>query len=245
MKMEGFCIKILSLCPKMWPGPLAHSLVGDALESGVWTLDIIKIRDFATDKHKTVDAPPFGGGAGMLMRADVVARAIDATHGCDNHPHGNTQTSREMWPLIFLSPRGKQLEQSRIRELALCRGMSLLCGRYEGVDERVLAARGIEEISIGDFVLSGGDIAAMALVDAVVRLLPGVVGNPESLVHESFSSGLLEYPQYTRPRVWEGMTVPSVLLSGNHKEIQSWQKKQAEHITKERRPELWKKHCEL
>ena len=217
---------VLTLLPEMFPGPLAHSLAGKALEAGIWALETVDIRGFARDKHRTVDDAPFGGGPGMVMRPDVLAAAIDATGGKDGR-------------LIYLSPRGRILDQALARELAAEPVVGLICGRFEGVDERVLEARGIEDVSLGDFVLSGGEIAAMALIDTVVRLLPGVIGDPAGLTDESFEAGLLEYPQYTRPQVWEDRAVPKVLLSGHHAEIEAWRRSQAEAVTRTRRPDLW------
>ena len=222
---------VLTIFPEMFPGPLGLSLAGKALGDGKWGLAAIDIRDFATDKHRSVDDTPAGGGAGMVMRADIAAAAIDA---------GRAHMPADA-PAIYLSPRGTSLTQSRVRELAHGSGVILLCGRFEGVDERVLEARNIEEVSVGDYVLSGGELAAQALIDACVRLLPGVAGNDVSLTEESFASGLLEYPQYTRPRDWEGRTIPEVLLSGDHEKIARWRREQAEKITKERRPDLWQR----
>jgi tRNA (guanine37-N1)-methyltransferase len=222
---------VLTIFPEMFPGPLGLSLAGKALDDGKWALAAIDIRDFAIDKHRSVDDTPAGGGAGMVMRADIAAAAIDA---------GRAHMPADA-PAIYLSPRGTLLTQSRVRELAHGSGVILLCGRFEGVDERVLEARNIEEVSVGDYVLSGGELAAQALIDACVRLLPGVAGNDVSLTEESFASGLLEYPQYTRPRDWEGRTIPEVLLSGDHEKIARWRREQAEKITKERRPDLWQR----
>jgi len=222
---------VLTLYPEMFPGPLGLSLAGKALAEGKWALDITDIRDFATDKHRSVDDTPAGGGPGMVMRADIAAAAIDAARA-----RGTTHV-----PTLYLSPRGTPLTQARARELAQGQGVILLAGRFEGIDERVLEAREVEEISIGDYVLSGGELAAMVLLDACVRLLPGVAGNDASLAEESFASGLLEYPHYTRPRDWEGHAIPEVLLSGDHDKIAKWRKQQAEAITKSRRPDLWEK----
>lgn len=221
---------VLTLFPEMFPGPLGHSLAGRALERGDWRLDVANIRDFATDRHATVDDTPFGGGAGMVMRADVLDRALES-HA---DPEG---------PVIYLSPRGKPLDQDDAYELASGPAVTLLCGRYEGVDQRLIDRRGLREVSIGDFVLSGGETAALCLLDACVRLLPGVIGQPESLAEESFESGLLEYPHYTRPAEWQGMAVPDVLLSGNHGAIARWRRDQAERITQQRRPDLWARYA--
>jgi tRNA (guanine37-N1)-methyltransferase len=227
----GWTARVLTLFPEMFPGPLGHSLTGRALAEGLWALEAVSIRDFATDRHRTVDDSPAGGGAGMVLRADVVAAAVD---------HAAQDVGRADWPVIYLSPRGRPFKQARARALAAGRGVTLLCGRFEGVDERVLAARAIEEVSIGDFVLTGGEIAAFALIDACVRLIPRVLGNAESTEEESFSSGLLEFPQYTRPTEWEGLRIPEVLLSGHHGRIAAWRRDQAERLTKERRPDLWR-----
>lgn len=220
---------VLTILPEMFPGPLGVSLAGTALAKGLWALETVDIRTFATDKHRTVDDTPAGGGPGMVMRADVLARAVDAVVA--REPVGR--------PLIYLSPRGARLSQARARALAAGPGVVLLCGRFEGVDERLLARRQVEEVSLGDFVLSGGEIAAMALIDSVVRLLPGVIGDSASLAEESFESGLLEYPHYTRPQVFEEMEIPPVLLSGHHAEIAKWRRARAEDITRSRRPDLW------
>lgn len=221
---------VLTIYPDMFPGPLAASLSGQALDKNIWSLAAINLRDFAVNKHGSVDDTPAGGGPGMVMRADVVAAAID--HAKSKNPDT---------PLIYFSPRGTPLTQDRVRQLSEGPGAVLLCGRFEGVDERVLEAREIEEISIGDYVLSGGEIAAMILIDAVIRLLPGVVGDDHSLAEESFEHGLLEYPHFTRPRDWEGLAIPDVLLSGNHGRIAQWRQEQAERLTKLRRPDLWAK----
>ncbi len=215
----------LTLFPEMFPGPLGHTLAGKALEAGLWSLEALDIRGFARDKHRTVDNAPFGGGAGMVMRADVVDAAIEAAP-----PVG---------PLVYLTPRGVPLTQARAKALAAGPGVTLLCGRYEGVDQRVLDARDVEEISIGDFVLSGGEAAALIILDVCVRLLPGVMGGAESLDEESFENGLLEYPHYTRPRVWAGMEPPGVLLSGDHGRVAAWRREQSEAATQQRRPDLW------
>ncbi len=220
--------KVLTLFPDAFPGTLGFSLSGKALQEGLWALETIDIREFATDKHRSVDDTPTGGGAGMVLRADIVAAAIDAAaEGSD-------------WPVIYLSPRGRPMDQSLARHLAAGPGVTLLCGRFEGVDERVLQARNVLEVSLGDFVLTGGEIAAMALIDATVRLIPRVLGNAESTGAESFSHGLLEHPHYTRPTDWEGRAIPEILLSGHHANIAEWRQAQAEKLTKERRPDLWR-----
>jgi tRNA (guanine37-N1)-methyltransferase len=222
---------VLTIFPEMFPGPLGLSLAGKALAEGKWALRTIDIRDFATDKHRSVDDTPAGGGAGMVMRADIAAAAIDAARAA----------MPDDAPTLYLSPRGRSLTQERVRELAQGPGAILLCGRFEGLDQRVLDARNVEEISIGDYVLSGGELAAQVLIDACVRLIPGVAGNESSLAEESFASGLLEYPHYTRPREWEGHAIPDVLLSGDHKAIARWRREQAEALTRERRPDLWQR----
>ncbi len=219
---------VLTIFPEMFPGPLGLSLAGKALSEGTWALSTLDIRDFATDKHRSVDDTPAGGGAGMVMRADIAAAAIDAAR----------EDAAPGTPTIYLSPRGTPLTQSRAHALAQGPGAILLCGRFEGLDQRVLEARDVEEISIGDYVLSGGELAAQVLIDAAVRLLPGVAGNEVSLAEESFASGLLEYPHYTKPREWEGHAIPEVLLSGDHEKIAKWRRDQAESLTRARRPDL-------
>ena len=226
----SFHVTVLTLFPEVFPGPLGVSLAGKALKDGLWALETVDIRAFARDKHRTVDDSPFGGGAGMVMRPDVLDAAIAAGH-------------RPSSPLIYLTPRGALLDQRRARSLAAGSGVTLICGRYEGVDQRLLEARNVEEVSLGDFVLSGGEIAALALVDAVVRLLPGVVGKAESLEDESFETGLLEYPHYTRPDVWQGREVPEVLRSGHHAKVAAWRRMMAEQITQVRRPDLWARYA--
>lgn len=221
---------VLTLFPEMFPGPLGVSLVGQALEAKLWTLSTHQIRDFGLGRHRQVDDTPAGGGAGMVLRADVLGPAIDAAR------QANAGS-----PSIYLSPRGRPFDQALARELAAGPGVLLLAGRFEGIDQRVIDGRGLMEVSIGDYVLSGGELAAMVLIDACVRLLPGVLGTAESLTHESFESGLLEYPQYTRPREWEGAAIPDVLLSGDHKAIEAWRRAQSERITAERRPDLLEK----
>jgi tRNA (guanine37-N1)-methyltransferase len=221
----------LTIFPEMFPGPLGLSLAGKALADGKWALSTLDIRNVATDKHRSVDDTPAGGGAGMVMRADIAAAAIDAARA--SMPADT--------PAIYLSPRGTPLTQARVRDLARGPGVILLCGRFEGVDQRALDARSVEGVSIGDYVLSGGELAAQVLVDACVRLLPGVAGNEVSLAEESFASGLVEYPHYTRPRDWEGRLIPDVLLSGDHEKIAKWRREQAEKITRELRPDLWEK----
>lgn len=231
----AFASRVLTLFPEMFPGPLGLSVAGKALEGGLWSLDVVDIRDFARDKHRSVDDTPFGGGPGMVMRADILADAVDAVAARNGANDGGQ-------PLIYFSPRGRTLDQALVREVCDAGGATLICGRFEGVDERLLQARPIVEVSLGDFVLSGGEIGAYALLDAAVRLLPGVAGNAESLAEESFEQGLLEYPQYTRPRMWEGREVPAALLSGNHREIRAWRLAEAERITRDRRPDLWTRY---
>ena len=224
-----FKATVLTLYPEMFPGHLGLSMAGRALKDGLWALDTVQIRDFASSKHKNVDDTPAGGGAGMVMRADVVAKAIDHVAQPD-----------DARPRLMLSPRGRPLTQEKVRELAAGTGVILLCGRFEGVDERVIEARMLEEVSVGDYVLSGGEPAALTLLDAVVRLLPGVMGNEQSGEAESFEGGLLEHPHYTRPAEWEGRTIPDVLMSGNHGKIAEWRRLEAERLTRERRPDMIK-----
>jgi len=222
-----FRATVLTLYPEMFPGPLGMSLAGRALERGDWSLDTVQIRDFGLGRHRAVDDTPAGGGAGMILRADVLAAAID-------HASGENDTR----PRLLMSPRGKPLTQARVRDLAAGDGAVVVCGRFEGVDQRVIEARGLEEVSIGDYILSGGEPAALVLLDAVVRLLPGVMGNQASGGEESFENGLLEHPQYTRPPEWEGRPIPDVLTSGNHAKIAAWRRAAAEALTAERRPDL-------
>jgi tRNA (guanine37-N1)-methyltransferase len=221
----AFRASILTLHPEMFPGFLGDTLSGKALARGDWSFDTVQIRDFATDRHRSVDDTPAGGGAGMVLRADVLARAIDAV-GDDARPR------------LLMSPRGRPLTQARVRELASGEGVVIVCGRFEGVDQRVIDSRNLEEVSIGDYILSGGEPAAMVLLDAVVRVLPGVMGNPDSGTHESFENGLLEHPHYTRPQAFEGMEIPEVLTSGNHARIEKWRLDEARRLTAERRPDL-------
>ncbi len=276
--------RVFTLFPEMFPGPLAHSLAGKARDQGLWALETVDIRRFARDKHATVDGPPLGGGAGMVMRADVldaalrqtlilepattadttkqtrnIARNTQGTDSPNPIPQQSVQqesTKQETTkqesinhePIIYLSPRGQPLTQERLNTLAQQPALSIVCGRYEGIDDRVIEAHKMEEISIGDYVLSGGEPAAMVVIDACVRLLPGVVGQIDSLREESFQNGLLEYPHYTHPRQWKGYPVPEILLSGNHGQIAAWRQEQAKKITQQRRPDLWKtykhKHSE-
>ncbi|MDD3182543.1 MAG: tRNA (guanosine(37)-N1)-methyltransferase TrmD [Alphaproteobacteria bacterium] len=223
--------QILTLFPEMFPGPVGSALAGRALADGLWKLDVLNIRDFAMDKHRTVDDTPYGGGAGMVMKPDVVAAALrgaEAQFG---------RAARR----IYLSPRGRVLDQLLVEELAAVPSVLLLCGRYEGIDQRVLDAEGLEEVSLGDFVLAGGEVAAMTLIEACTRLIPGVMGNAQTVDEESFTQGLLEYPHYTRPPVWEGHEVPEVLISGHHEKVRVWRQRQAEALTSLRRPDLWAK----
>ena len=229
----SFSAQILTLFPEMFPGPLGHSLAGKALAEGLWKLETLNIRDFAPDKHRTVDDTPYGGGAGMVMRPDVIASAI---RGAESK-HGKPARK------IYLSPRGRVLDQALVQDLVAAESLLLLCGRSEGVDQRVLDAEALEEVSLGDFVLSGGEIAALALLDACIRLIPGVMGNAETMAEESFTKGLLEYPHYTRPAIWEGREVPEILISGHHEKVNKWRQTEAESLTRARRPDLWAKYA--
>jgi len=226
-----FAATVLTLYPEMFPGPLGVSLAGRALAEGAWSLDTVHIRDFAADKHRTVDDTPAGGGAGMVLKADVLAAAID--HARALHPG---------CPVLAMTPRGRPITQSRIRELAAGPGVTILCGRFEGFDERIFEGRDVEQVSVADIVLSGGEPAALAILDACIRLLPGVMGAASSGAEESFEEGLLEYPHYTRPQEWEGRTIPEVLRSGDHAKIAAWRKRQAEDDTRSRRPDLWERY---
>jgi tRNA (guanine37-N1)-methyltransferase len=224
--MTAWRASVLTIFPEMFPGPLGVSLAGKARAAGLWSLDVIDIRDHATDKHRSVDDTPAGGGPGMVMKADVLARALDAAND-DSRPR------------LLMSPRGAPLTQAKVEALAAGPGVAIVCGRFEGIDQRLIEARGLEEVSVGDYVLSGGEIGAMALIDACVRLRPGVMGKEASGADESFSAGLLEYPHYTRPAVWEGRPIPEVLTSGDHGKIDTWRRAEAEKLTKARRPDLW------
>ena len=224
--------KVITLFPGAFPGVLGESLTGKALKDGGWALEPIDLRIFGEGKHRNVDDTPAGGGAGMVLRADILGRAIDMAQ------RGVPQ-DRAKWPIVYMSPRGKPMDQATARRFADCKGMTILCGRFEGVDERVLEEYDIEEISLGDFVLTGGEIAAQAMLDATVRLLPGVLGNEASTEEESFSAGMLEHPQYTRPAEWRGRTIPEVLTSGHHGKVAEWRREMSEKITRERRPDLW------
>lgn len=252
---------ILTLFPEMFPGPLGHSLAGKALEKGIWGLDAIQIRDFAENKHKTVDDTPYGGGAGMVMRADVIGRALDYViekkgklvnwkagklENSSSSPVNQVTSSPK---IIYPSPRGVLLTQSKIEEFLTQKSLTILCGRYEGVDHRVLEKYGVEEVSVGDYILSGGELAAFIIIDACIRNINGVLGNPQTHLEESFSSGkyrhLLEYPHFTRPEIWQGLEVPEVLKNGNHALIDKWRLERAEKITKERRPDLWERYLKI
>ena len=221
--------QVFTLYPEFFPGPLSKGLYGKALSKNLWNLNIVNIRDAAEDKHKTVDDTPYGGGSGMLLKADVLAKSLD-------------QNKIEGEKVIYLSPKGKKFDQNYARELSNEKSVSFICGHFEGVDERVLSTRNIEEISIGDYILSGGETAAFVVIDSILRLLPGVLGNENSRVDESFENGLLEYPQYTKPQIWEEKAVPEVLLSGDHSKIKDWRLSQSEAITRDRRPDLWQKY---
>ena len=224
-----FQARVFTLYPEVFPGPLAKGLYGKALSKKLWNLSVINIRDAATGKHKTVDDTPYGGGTGMLLKADVLAKALD-------------QKVQKGERIFYLSPKGKKFDQKYAQELSKEKSISLICGHFEGVDERVLTTRNIEEISIGDYILSGGETAALVVLDSILRLLPGVIGNDKSSVDETFENGLLEYPQYTKPQVWEEKSVPEVLLSGDHGKIKDWRLSQSEAITRDRRPDLWQKY---
>lgn len=227
-----FQAQVFTLYPEVFPGPLSKGLYGKALSNKLWDLSVINIRDAATDKHKTVDDTPYGGGTGMLLKADVLANALD-------------QKVKKGERVFYLSPKGKKFDQKLAQDLSKEKSISLICGHFEGVDERVLTTRNIEEISIGDYVLSGGETAALVVLDSILRLLPGVLGNDKSSLDESFENGLLEYPQYTKPQIWEEKSVPEVLLSGDHSKIKDWRLSQSEAITRDRRPDLWEKYKKI
>ena len=224
-----FQAQVFTLYPEVFPGPLAKGLYGKALSNKLWNLSVINIRDAATDKHKTVDATPYGGGTGMLLKADILANSLD-------------RKVKKGERVFYLSPKGKKFDQKLAQDLSKEKSISLICGHFEGVDERVLTTRNIEEISVGDYVLSGGETAALVVLDSILRLLPGVLGNEKSSIDESFENGLLEYPQYTKPQIWEEKSVPEVLLSGDHAKIKDWRLSQSEAITRDRRPDLWQKY---
>ena len=221
--------QVFTLYPEVFPGPLSKGLYGKAMSKKLWDLKVVNIRDAAEDKHKTVDDTPYGGGSGMLLKADVLAKSLD-------------QNRIEGEKILYLSPKGKKFDQSYAKKLATAKSLSLICGHFEGVDERVLSTRNIEEVSIGDYVLSGGETAAYVVIDSVLRLLPGILGNDNSKIEETFENGLLEYPQYTKPQIWEEKSVPDVLLSGDHSKIKDWRLSQSEAITRDRRPDLWEKY---
>ncbi|MEM1079126.1 MAG: tRNA (guanosine(37)-N1)-methyltransferase TrmD [Pseudomonadota bacterium] len=236
-KPGAWTAKVITLFPKAFPGVLGESLTGKALDEGLWALATLDLRSFGVGKHRNVDDTPAGGGAGMVLRPDVLGRALGSAAS-------GTPEDRQKWPVVYLSPRGAPFTQARAQSWANAEGITLLCGRFEGVDERVIEEFGIEEVSLGDFVLTGGEIAAQALIDATVRLIPRVLGNQASTEEESFSNGLLEHPQYTRPAVWKGREIPGILLSGHHAKITDWRRDMAERLTKERRPDLWRAYCE-
>ena len=221
--------QVFTLYPDVFPGPLSKGLYGKAMSKNIWNLKVVNIRDAAEDKHKTVDDTPYGGGSGMLMKPDVLAKSLD-------------QNKNEGEKILYLSPRGKKFDQNYAKELSREKSISIICGHFEGVDERVLSTRNIEEVSIGDFILSGGESAAFVVIDSILRLLPGVLGNENSTINESFENGLLEYPQFTKPQIWEEKAVPEVLLSGDHSKIKDWRLSQSEAITRVRRPDLWEKY---
>ena len=221
--------QVFTLYPDVFPGPLSKGLYGKAMSKNIWNLKVVNIRDAAEDKHKTVDDTPYGGGSGMLMKPDVLAKSLD-------------QNKNEGEKILYLSPRGKKFDQNYAKELSKEKSISIICGHFEGVDERVLSTRNIEEVSIGDFILSGGESAAFVVIDSILRLLPGVLGNENSTINESFENGLLEYPQFTKPQIWEEKAVPEVLLSGDHSKIKDWRLSQSEAITRVRRPDLWQKY---
>ena len=227
-----FQAQVFTLYPEVFPGPLAKGLYGKALSNKLWNLSVINIRDAATDKHKTVDDTPYGGGTGMLLKADILANSLD-------------QKIKKGERVFYLSPKGKKFDQKLAQDLSKEKSISLICGHFEGVDERVLTTRNIEEISIGDYVLSGGETAALVVLDSILRLLPGVLGNEKSSIDETFENGLLEYPQYTKPQIWEEKSVPEVLLSGDHAKIKDWRLSQSEAITRDRRPDLWHKYKKI
>ncbi len=234
---DAWCARIITLFPEAFPGLLGESLTGKALKEGIWALEPIDLRLFGEGKHRNVDDTPTGGGAGMVLRPDIVDAAL-------NFAARGTPGDRDQWPVVYLSPRGKPFDQAMARRFSQARGLTLLCGRFEGVDERVLEEHGVEEVSLGDFILTGGEIAAQALIDASIRHIPRVLGNQASAVEESFSDGLLEHPQYTKPASWKGRDIPEVLLSGHHAKITLWRQDMAERLTKERRPDLWRAYCE-
>ena len=230
--------KVITLFPEMFPGTLSYSLVGKAMRNKLWNLETYNLRDFAIDKRKRVDGPPAGGGAGQILKPNVLHNAISFVEK-------NSTYSRDQWPLIALSPRGKLFNQSDALNFSKCKGVTIVCGRYEGFDDRVLNYHKIPEVSLGDFIISGGEIAAQVLIDSVVRLIPNVIGNQKSLEEESFSNFLLEYPQYTSPKIWNGLSIPSELLSGHHEKIKKWRLTKSEELTKKRRPDLWERYISI
>lgn len=230
-------VKVITLFPDLFPGPLGCSVTGKALSNNLWELEKIALRQFGIGVHKTVDDKPFGGGPGMVFRPDVVANALEfASNGQNTH--------KDLWPVIYLTPRGRKFSQSDAVKWSACHGMTILCGRYEGIDQRVIQNYALEEISLGDFVVSGGEIAAYVLIDSIVRLIPSVLGNQESVIEESHSANLLEFPQYTQPRDWKGVSVPDILLTGNHAEIAKWRKSESMRVTQQRRPDMWQNFCD-
>ncbi|AGA65263.1 tRNA (Guanine37-N1)-methyltransferase [Liberibacter crescens BT-1] len=235
----SFHATVITLYPEMFPGHLGLSIAGRALKSGIWSINPIQVRDFALDTHRSVDDTPAGGGSGMILKPDVLARAID--YASESYSIKGLVNI----PQLLMSPRGQPLTQERIKNIAMCPGVIIICGRFEGVDERVIEARSLEEISIGDYILSGGEAAALVLLDAIVRLLPSVIGNKNSILHESFENGLLEYPQYTKPRVWEGLKIPDILSSGHHRGIEKWRQEKSLTLTRKRRPDLLVKKREI
>ena len=230
--------KVITLFPEMFPGALSYSLVGKAMRNKLWNLETYNLRDFAIDKRKRVDGPPAGGGAGQILKPNVLHNAISFVEK-------NSTYSRDQWPLIALSPRGKLFNQSDALNFSKCKGVTIICGRYEGFDDRVLNYHKIPEVSLGDFIISGGEIAAQVLIDSVVRLIPNVIGNQKSLEEESFSNFLLEYPQYTNPKIWNDLPIPSELLSGHHEKIKKWRLTKSEELTKKRRPDLWERYISI
>ena len=233
---NAWIAKVITLFPEIFPGALSSSLVGKALQDGLWGLEAVDLRRFGEGKHRNVDDTPYGGGPGMILRADIMEKAIESAMS-------EVPKNRKHWPLVYLSPRGERFSQSKAKEWAQGAGITLICGRFEGLDQRVIDHFSIEEISLGDFILTGGELAAQALIDSTVRLIPSVVGNQQSIIEESFQNDLLEYSQYTRPSIWQGYDIPEILLSGDHAKIKCWRKEQAEKLTKEKRPDLWRAYC--
>jgi len=236
INQNAWIAKVITLFPEIFPGALNSSLVGKALQEGLWGLETVDLRKFGEGKHRNVDDTPYGGGPGMILRADIMEKAIESAMS-------EVPKDRKNWPLVYLSPRGARFSQSKAEEWAQGSGITLICGRFEGLDQRVIDHFSIEEVSLGDFILTGGELAAQALIDSTVRLIPSVVGNQKSIIEESFQNDLLEYSQYTRPSIWQGYDIPEVLLSGDHAKIKCWRKRQAERLTKEKRPDLWRAYC--